>query len=194
MSLEELLANYGYLVLLLGTFLEGETILIIAGFLAHQGYLQFGWVIVVAFLGTLMSDQLFFYIGRLKGGDLVNRRPAWKARSGRVLALVKQHQIPLILGFRFLSGLRTLTPFLIGTTGVAPLRVLLLDAIGALAWAIVLGVLGYFVGHAVQAVIGEIKRYELWIIALIALLGACIWLALRLNRRGAPDMPVTPES
>jgi membrane protein DedA with SNARE-associated domain len=194
MSLEELLASYGYVVLLLGTFLEGETVLVIAGFLAHRGYLELWLVIAVAFLGTFLGDQLFFYIGRLKGGDVLDRRPAWKAKSSRVLALLKQHQLWLILGFRFLYGLRTVTPFLIGLSGVAPFRFFLLNGIGALAWAIVVGVLGYFLGHAVEVVLGEVKRYELWIIALVALLGACIWLAqwFKRKRRGAPDTPVTP--
>ena len=38
--LEQILATYGYPALLIGTFLEGETILVLGGFLAHAGYLQ----------------------------------------------------------------------------------------------------------------------------------------------------------
>ena len=37
-NLEPLVSTYGYPALLVGTFLEGETILVIAGFLAHRGY------------------------------------------------------------------------------------------------------------------------------------------------------------
>lgn len=38
MSLESLIIAYGYPALFAGTFLEGETIVVIAGFLAHRGY------------------------------------------------------------------------------------------------------------------------------------------------------------
>lgn len=185
MSLEELLTNYGYVVLFAGTVLEGETVLVIAGFLAHRGYLDLTLVIATAFFGSLLGDQLFFYVSRAKGADFLNRRPAWKAKSGRVLALLKRHQTWLILGFRFLYGLRTVTPFLIGVSGVAPFRFFILNAIGAFAWAIVVAVLGYFLGHAVQLVLADVKRYELWIIALVALLGACVWLVRRFAK--APE-------
>lgn len=112
------------------------------------------FVIAVAFLGTFLGDQ---HIGRLKGDDFLNRRPAWKAKSGRVLAL-KRHRLWLILGIRFLYGLRTFTPFLIGVSGVAPFLFFVLNGIGALVWAIVVGVLGYFLRHAVELMLGEVSR------------------------------------
>lgn len=49
MNLEEVVTHYGYIGILIGTFLEGETILIIAGFLAHRGYLELPFVIVRIF-------------------------------------------------------------------------------------------------------------------------------------------------
>ena len=39
MSLEALISHYGYAAVAIGTFFEGETILVIAGFASHQGYL-----------------------------------------------------------------------------------------------------------------------------------------------------------
>src|SRR3982751_956888 len=106
MRLAELLQNYGYAVLFVGTFLEGETILVIAGFLAQQGYLKLPLVILVASFGTLVGDQLFFYIGRLKGRRFLEQRPAWEAKSRRARELLRRHQTWTILGFRFVYGIR----------------------------------------------------------------------------------------
>jgi membrane protein DedA with SNARE-associated domain len=188
MSLQELLQNYGYAVLFVGTFLEGETILVIAGFLAQQGYLKLPLVILVATFGTLVGDQLFFYIGRFKGRRFLEHRPAWEAKSRRARELLRRHQTWTILGFRFVYGIRTVTPFLIGASGIAPLRFLALNASAAIVWAIVIAVLGYTVGNAVQAVLGDVKRYQLWIIAGIAAFGICLWLLRRFakasGRRG----------
>ena len=47
--MEELIKQYGLVVLFIGTFAEGETILVIAGFLAHQGYLHLPYVLLTAF-------------------------------------------------------------------------------------------------------------------------------------------------
>ena len=67
--LESLIANYGYAAVLIGTFVEGETILVIAGFAAHRGYLSLPWVILLAFAGSLAGDQLWFYVGRRSGPE-----------------------------------------------------------------------------------------------------------------------------
>ena len=40
MTLTALIASYGYYALFVGTFLEGETVLIAAGFAAHRGILD----------------------------------------------------------------------------------------------------------------------------------------------------------
>ncbi len=60
MDLLSIIENYEYAAILIGTFLEGETILVLAGLAAHQGYLVLTWVILAAFLGSLGGDQLFF--------------------------------------------------------------------------------------------------------------------------------------
>ena len=185
MSLEQLVATYGYWAIFAGTFLEGETILVIGGFLAHRGHLELPWVIVSAFTGSLCGDQLYYYIGRRKGVGFLEKRPRWKAVSGRVLAMLRRHQVALILGFRFLYGLRTVTPFLIGAGGVPPLRYAVLNAIGAAIWAIAIGIAGYLLGHALELLLDEVKRYEYWVLACLAGAGALFWLVRRLKDRRA---------
>jgi len=175
MSLEQLVATYGYAAILIGTFFEGETILVVGGFLAHRGYLELPWVIGSAFAGTLCGDQLYFYLGRSKGMELLERRPRWQAKSEQVLGLLRRHQVPLILGFRFLYGIRTITPFLIGARGVAPLRYAALNAAGSAVWAVAIGIAGYLLGQALETLLEEVKRYELWILGVIAGTGAAVW-------------------
>jgi membrane protein DedA with SNARE-associated domain len=58
---ENVIIQFGYPAILVGTFLEGETILVIAGMAAHRGYLDLPVVIGAAFIGTLFGDQLFFF-------------------------------------------------------------------------------------------------------------------------------------
>jgi membrane protein DedA with SNARE-associated domain len=175
MSLEGLISTYGYAAIAIGTFFEGETILVLGGFAAHQGYLELPVVLASAFLGTLLGDQLYFYVGRAKGQDFLAKRPHWKSRSEKVFALLDKHQLWLILGFRFLYGLRTLTPFVIGASRISALRFLLLDGLGAFIWATVIGVLGYLFGYTLELLIGNIKRYELWLFIGLAALMLLIW-------------------
>jgi len=83
MDLQSIIENYGYAAILIGTFLEGETILVLAGLAAHQGYLVLTGVIFAAFLGSLSGDQLFFYLGRRHSQAVLSRRPSWKYLSER---------------------------------------------------------------------------------------------------------------
>ena len=100
MSLQELISNYGYLAIGVGTFLEGETILVMGGLAAHRGFLLLPWVILCAFLGAFSGNQLYFHIGRRNGEAFLAKRPAWKTKSSKVFTMAEKHQNLLILSFK----------------------------------------------------------------------------------------------
>jgi membrane protein DedA with SNARE-associated domain len=183
MTLEQWIDTYGYGAILLGTFLEGETVLILGGFAAYQGYLKLPWVILAAFLGTLSGDQLFFYIGRNYGAKILARRPGWQVRVERVKRLLDRFQDYLILLFRFLYGLRIVTPFVLGFSRVPRRRFLVLNAVGALVWATAIGTGGFLSGKALEALMGNLKRYEGVILGLGALAGIAVWVIHGFRRR-----------
>lgn len=175
MDLNTLIANYGYGAIFIGTFLEGETILVLAGLAAHQGYLALSGVILAAFLGSLCGDQLFFYLGRKHSQAVLSRRPAWKKKADKIHQMMQRYETVMILSFRFLYGLRTIAPFVIGTSPVSFKKFIVLNAVGALVWAAAVSTGGYLFGRALEMLIGKIKHYEVQIFVLIALIGLIIW-------------------
>lgn len=183
MLLESLIARYGYLAIAVGTFLEGETILVLAGFAAHRGYLNLYGVMACAFLGSLLGDQLYFHLGRRKGQQLLDRHSEWQPRVRRVLAILERHQTLLILGFRFVYGMRTITPIILGSSRVSVRRFLLFNALGALAWAVAITLLGYLFGEAVQALLGDLRHIEEELFAGLAVIGLLVWGFHRWRRR-----------
>lgn len=68
MDFAALIQQYGYVVVFVGSVLEGETLLALAGVAAHRGYLSLQWVMAVAAAGAFLGDQLCFLIGRRLGG------------------------------------------------------------------------------------------------------------------------------
>lgn len=180
--LEQLVRQYGYLALFVGTFLEGETILLIAGFLAHSGNLDLTTCILTAFLGSLSGDQTAFYIGRLKGKAFIDKRPSWKDKVERVHKMLERFHEVLILSFRFFYGLRNLTPFILGTTDIAGLKFFALNAVGALVWAVTFGCAGYFFGTVVATVLKDVHHIEM-VILVVAVVGFTgLWLYRRRKR------------
>ena len=184
MDLQRIVENYGYAAILIGTFLEGETILVLAGLAAHQGYLVLPGVILAAFLGSLGGDQLFFYLGRKHSQAVLARRPTWTQKAEKVNKMMSRFQTPLILGFRFLYGLRTATPFVIGMSTVSVTKFVVLNAAGALIWAAAVGSGGYLCGHALEVFIGRFKSYEIYIMGSVPLVGVLIWVFHFYRRRG----------
>lgn len=181
--LESLIGQYGYLAIFIGTFLEGETILVLGGFAAHRGLLHLPGVMLAAFLGSVLSDQLFFYLGRRHGEAWLARRPRWRSGIERVRGLMDRYSTLLILGFRFLYGLRNVTPFALGMSSVSTVRFVALNAVGAAVWAVVVTLLGWFVGEAAKQMLGHLERYEGAIAAAIIAVGGAAWVWHRLAAR-----------
>jgi membrane protein DedA with SNARE-associated domain len=69
----------------------------------------------------------------------------------------------------------------------------LLNAVGAMVWAIAVGVSGYFFGNALEALIGDIKHYELQAFVAIAIIGALIWFIHLRRRRKVSVSPSKPS-
>lgn len=183
MSLHHLIEAYGYWAILVGTFLEGETILVLGGFAAHRGYLELHWVMAVAFVGSLCGDQLYFYIGRHFGTAIINRRLSWQASAEKVYSLIERHQVILILTFRFMYGLRSVTPFAIGASRVPRLRFFVLNAIGACVWAIALGWGGFLFGKTFQLLFEDFRYYEQLALIVLGIVALVFWITSIVRRR-----------
>ena len=176
MSAAEWITHYGYLAVLVGAFLEGESILVLAGFAAHQGYLDLRAVLLIAFVAGTLGDQVFFWIGRAWGPPLLQRFEPLALAGARVAPLLQRHDALLIFGIRFMYGLRVAGPVAMGALSVVPRRFAVFNILGAAVWAPLIGGSGYLFGHTLQALLGDIERYEGAI--LVAIVGGAVLVGL----------------
>ncbi|HSB21594.1 MAG TPA: DedA family protein [Burkholderiaceae bacterium] len=183
MSLEELVLQYGYLAVFVGCLLEGETILVLAGFAAHQGYLSLSTTLWVAFVGGTLGDQIFFWVGRRWGRDLLGRIPRAQPRVERVNQLLQRYHAPVIVGIRFMYGLRIVGPIVIGASDVSVWRLLFFNVLGAAIWAPLIGGLGYLFGHALALLLEDVRRAELAALILIVGFGIGVFVVQRWRSR-----------
>jgi len=182
--LGRMVEQYGYLAVLVGTFLEGETILVLGGLAVFNGHLQMQGVILCAFFGSLCGDQLWFYVGRRGGRALLARKPRWKPAMDRIDRLMTKHQIWFMLIFRFLYGLRTVAPFAIGMSQIRIPMFTILNIIGALVWAVAVAWLGFFIGDVLNT--PAVRTYErLAVGVLITGFAALWWWRWRRGQRAA---------
>ncbi len=175
MNVAELISHYGYFALFAGALLEGETVLILAGFAAHQGYLQLHWVMLVAMLGGFLGDQFYFWMGRRHGAWVLSHFPRLIPVFERANMLVERYHEVLIVGIRFLYGLRTVGPMALGMSVVQAWRFMVFNLLGAAIWAVVIGGAGYLFGNALALFMQDIKKLEQTLLVVILLAGFAIW-------------------
>lgn len=183
--LEAFIARFGDAAIVAGTFFEGEAVLVAAGAFAHRGVLSLPWVMLAAFIGSVVGDQLWFQLGRRFGPGLLARRPTWQAQVDRVQHLLARYGNVFVFGFRFVVGLRTITPALLGISGYPVARFVPLNIVGGAVWAVGVGAAGYAVGASLSAVLARAAHVEELLLAVVA--GAiAVAVAWRLLRRRRP--------
>ncbi len=189
--MEELIARFGYLAVLAGTFFEGETVPVLAGFAANQGLLRLDLVMLCAFVGSFTGDQLWFWIGRRYGKAWLAKHPKSAAAADKVGKLLDRWGDWFVLSFRFLYGLRAVSPVAVGLSSISALRFAVLNLISAAVWAVAVGSLGYAFGQAIEGMMGRLKVWEHRILAAAAIALAVYVLhrgvKARLQKRKAPS-------
>jgi len=155
------LADYGYLAVFIGCLLEGETILVLAGFACHQGHLSVPLTLLVAVTGATLGDQLFYWVGRYRGPALFARFPSLAERAKRVFVSLDRYDALVVMGVRFVYGLRIAGPIAIGAVHMPPQRFACFNLLGAMLWAPLVGAVGYLFGSTLEALIGDVERIEL---------------------------------
>jgi membrane protein DedA with SNARE-associated domain len=150
-------------------------------------------VVVVAFLGSYAGDQLWYFLGRKHGRKLLARKPRWQLLGDKALEHIRKHPDIWVLSFRFVYGLRTVMPVAIGLSGYPPGRYLLLNGLGAGVWAAALGAAAYHFGALLEGLLGNVKKYELWVLGALLLLGGVLWLRRRIKAaRIAKELEIAP--
>lgn len=189
----QLISQYGYLAVFIGTLLEGETLVVLAGLAASRGYLSLPMVILVASIGSIISYQFCFQLGRRTGPKILANIPNSTAAAARVRRLAERYPALIIIGIHFLYGIRTVGLFVIGMSGVHGWKFFWLNMLGSVIWATVIGIAGYLFGNAIAATIGNIKTHDTVLFGSLALIAIAVWILFRLQRRSRNAASTTPK-
>jgi membrane protein DedA with SNARE-associated domain len=187
--LREYLETHGYLVLFAWTFIEGEAGLIMAGFLAFEGYLNLFGVMLTALAGSFMGDQFYFFLGRLQGPLLFKLFTPIARKFRKALRLIEKYGDFVAFVSRFTYGFRIILPIILGMTNMSTLRFLCLNLLSATAWSFVFSLAGYLFGKSASIFVQDVEKYEPYLMLILASLIGCTWLSHFLHakwrRRGA---------
>jgi membrane protein DedA with SNARE-associated domain len=189
--LEHLIQAYGVAAVMtmvaleaLGAPLPGETLLIFAAVMAGRGDMSLPALLFFAWVGSVVGDNVGYWIGRKLGRAAVSRYGAriglTAARLEAVEAIFARYGAATVAFARFVNVLRQLNGIVAGTLGMAWPRFLMFNALGAALW-VALWVLGaFYLAEHMSSIMLLARRG--WIVAGV-LIAVLIAFALLLRRQ-----------
>jgi len=181
----DLPANVGYAAVFaliavetMGIPVPGETALIGAALLAHDGQLDIGLLIALAAAAAIIGDNIGFAIGRKGGRSLFARPGPFHRHRLAVLThgepFFARHGPKAVFLGRWVSGLRIASAWLAGMNRMQWPTFLFWNALGGIAWAVSIGLGVYFLGHVAEEVISTVGPAAA-VLAVVALAGFVVW-------------------
>lgn len=189
--MENFLNQYGYIALLIGTFFEGETAILIASSLVHAGIFEIPGTVFFAFAGSFISDWVYYLIGRLNGKYFIDKRPKLQARVEPVKRFFHKHKLQLLFSYRFLYGFRIIIPLIIGMSNIRPLQYLGYSVATGLLWASIVSAAGYWIGLFFKVSPAMFEENILFVVGGFALVGVLLGYAVK--RFAMKEMNVSPK-
>jgi membrane-associated protein len=172
----------------MGVPVPGETALITAAIVAGRGGLSIEAVIAVAAAAAIIGDNVGFALGRKVGRRVLRAPGPLHHHRARVLDLgepfFERHGAKAVFLGRWVTGLRITAAWLAGANRMSWPTFLVFNALGGVAWAVSVGLLAFFLGHAAETAIHAVGIGAL-IVTVSSVLG--LWLTVRLRRRRAPS-------
>jgi membrane protein DedA with SNARE-associated domain len=179
-------AGLGILIESAGIPFPGETMLLAVAAYAALGHLDIRLVIAFGAIGALSGANVGYGIGHFGGRPLVERLgsilrvgPGHFARTELFFA---RYGAATVLFARFVLGLRTWASVMAGMSHMPFWTFQLFSALGGVAWAILIGAVGYTLGSNWSLVSRLISYLGVGGLAIVV---AVIAVALLLRRRAA---------
>jgi membrane protein DedA with SNARE-associated domain len=207
-SAVDALVRHGYAVVFGWVFAEqiglpipAVPVLLAAGAVAGTGRLSLAAVLVAATIASLLSDTVWYWLGRRRGGSVLS----WLCRiSLEPDSCVRRTQETFglrgartLLICKFVPGLSTAAPPLAGIIGMSLARFTVFTGLGGLIWAGVFVSLGWLFSSQLEVVGAYVETLGSWALALIAAAfgGYVVWKFVARQRflRRIRIARITPE-
>ncbi|MCF7888713.1 MAG: VTT domain-containing protein, partial [Victivallales bacterium] len=162
MTIEKIIAEYGYYAIPLAVIILGNAVIFAAGILAHHGVLEIPMVIICAFIGGFIISQLLFYFGGFfikKERQNKNKEVDNEKTINGIKEKFNRSPFSVILFSRLIPGFRFIAPIVIGLLKYNKIKFLIYDIIAVIIITVLLVFLGFCFGHALESFFFKTKEY-----------------------------------
>ena len=167
--MEELIKDWGYIILFLYSFGGGFVALVVAGILAYSGELNIVMVLLVAGTANFIGDQFLFTIARKNKAQAKEMMRKHQRKIALSHLLMKKYGSAVIFLQKYIYGIKTLIPLAMGLTKYDYKKFIFFNLFATIAWTLIVGISSYMLGELVYTYIEEFKSYGIIFVIIVLL-------------------------
>lgn len=160
MTLESLITDWGLPALFVGGFFEGDTVAMLGGAVAHRGHLGFWPAAAAVSAGAAAADQMWFHLARARRDSALVTRIAARPAAQRLFRLIGRRPVLAVIGFRFVWGMRTIGPVVLGLSAVPRGLYVPLNLLAVAVWGLMMTAIGYGAGQVITHLAGHLPLHR----------------------------------
>lgn len=165
--MEELIRDWGYIVLFLYSFGGGFVALAIAGVLSYSGELNIYITLMVAGSANFIGDQFLFLLARNNKHYAKNIMSKYGRKVAYAHLLMRKYGSFAIIFQKYIYGIKTLIPLAIGLTKYNTTKFIFFNVFATIIWTLIVGVASYQLGEAVLQYGEDFKYYGMAVVVMI---------------------------
>ena len=172
-------ATYGYIALFFYSLGGGFIGIVAAGILSHLGEMDISISIIVAIIANFLGDIMLFYLGRYNKKEVMGYFKKHRRKLALTHIWIKRYGDKVIFIQKYIYGIKTLVPLVIGLTKYELARFIPLNAMASVLWGISFGLAAYFAGAVLKPAVIYLSSHYYILIALLILLGGGLYLLMK---------------
>ena len=165
--MEQFITDWGYLALFLYSFGGGFLALAIAGAFSYAGDLNIYICVAVAGTSNFIGSQFLFYMGKYNKAYVEDMIKNHKKKIALVKVLLKKYGILIVFIQKYIYGVKTLIPLVMGVSEYNPYKFAILNIIASFLWACVIGYLSFVAGEFLMSIVDKFQYLGLIIVFVI---------------------------
>lgn len=179
--MEELIRDWGYIILFLYSFGGGFIALVVAGILSYSGELNIIISIVVAASSNFLGDQFLFTLARKNKHQAKQMMQKHRRKIALSHLLMRKYGTWVIFIQKYIYGIKTIIPLAMGLTKYDYKKFLFFNVLATILWSCIVGMSAYMLGELVYKYIDELKSFAPILIGVIII--TIIYLFRKIEKR-----------
>jgi len=165
--LEELIREWGYIILFLYSFGGGFLALAVAGVLSYTGDLNIVASIIVAGSANFVGDQFLFTLARNNKQYAKTMMGKYGRKVALAHLLMRRYGSPVVFIQKYIYGIKTLIPLAMGLTKYSLKKFTVFNAVATVVWALVVGYASFYMGEVILNLADDFKMYGIALVIAI---------------------------